>query len=41
MPAWVILLRDVALIIAWELIRSGDRVKKQWKEALHNEQHGS
>lgn len=32
MPAWMILLRDVLLILAWELIRSGAREEQKKKE---------
>ena len=34
MPFWMILVRDALLIVMWELIRSGDRVKE--KERVEN-----
>ena len=37
MPAWMILLRDVLLILAWELIRSGAREEQKKKEAAIND----
>lgn len=37
MPAWMIFMRDVLLIVAWELIRSGAREEAKRKEIARNE----